>query len=340
MARIAYYVHGRGRGHAARSRPILAALAAAGHELHVRAGGATAEGLAGPWELREIASILPGPRALFSGMARGVSDLGELRRLAPDLVITDGDAPALHAARWAGIPTIAVGHGLYFDRCRLPPGLPRASVIFERLNAGSSSWGADQAVAVHFLPFEARAPRTHLARPDMDPLLAEKAPREGFLLAYFRDGNGASWVERAAALGAPVVCYGRLDRVPRGVETRPADRAGFARDLVRCRGILGSAGSNLLAEAVLTQTPVLALHGRRDHEQRLNAILVERAGVGVAGCLDRPPGEEIERWFGSLGVRPSRSVDLAQALRPASEVVLVLVTQAVSAASQHVRFHK
>jgi UDP:flavonoid glycosyltransferase YjiC (YdhE family) len=152
MALVAYYVHGRGRGHATRALTIVPALRAAGHDVVVHSGADALEVLH-PMERPVDVGVVPrGPLAPFHIASRAVGARGGLATLRPDVVVSDGDAPSMHAARSLGIPCLAVGHGLIFGHVVLPSGLPRARIALERINVASSSWLAQRRVAVHFLP--------------------------------------------------------------------------------------------------------------------------------------------------------------------------------------------
>ena len=324
MNRVAYYIHGRGRGHATRSRVVVAALRAAGCDVVVHAGGDALPVLSGEPD--------PGLAGMAPLVARAWRDRQHLRRLAPDVLVTDGDAPSLVAAKTLGMPTVAVGHGLLFANAVLPSDLPRMSLAYERVNAGSSSFCADRVVAVHFLPIAARDPRrTCVARQDcgelQDSPVARASPKpktltdEGFVLAYFRDGNGAGVLSAALAAGTRVVCFGRLDDAPAGVDLRPPDRTAFVEHLARCTAVIGSSGCNLLSECVLLSKPVLALHRARDHEQILNGALLAAAGVGATGRIDRITLTEVAAFLDRAASGRFARVALDAALPPVSEAV-------------------
>ena len=331
MARVAYYVHGRGRGHATRSRAVLTALRSAGHDVLVYAGGDALPVLDDEPSLLRVDPVLPGPASVARLAARARRDRRHLRRQAADVLVTDGDAPSLLAAKSLRLSTVAVGHGLLFAHAALPPGLPRASLAYERVNAGSSSWQADRIVAVHFLPVAARDPhRTTVARQDLDYRLdaqggaarSARAPTdEAFVLAYFRDGNGAPALRAAIDAGARIICFGRLDGAPAGVDLRPPERAAFADHLRRCAAVIGSSGCNLLTECVLLGKPVLALHRARDHEQLLNGRLVAAAGVGATGRIDAVDRSQVSAFLERAAAGGFARVDLRAALPPVSSAV-------------------
>lgn len=322
MPGIAYFVHGRGRGHASRSRPVVRLLRERGYDVTVFGGGHGQILLLGLSDWRPRTPIFPGVAHLAQVPSRVVADLRDLRALAPDLVVSDGDMPSLVAARALGLPTVSVGHGLVFTVSVLPPDLPLRPLIYERANSFMATWLGDRSVAVHFLPAEPSVDTARMARPDV-PTEMNSAPRDdGFVLSYFRDANGARFVHRALQLGLRVICFGDLDALPDGVQRRPFDRADFIDHLVRARGVMASAGSNVLAECVQLAKPLLALYKPNDAEQHLNAILAERAGVAMGGCFDDDPSRVVDSWLERLVAGNFKRVELTDVMPPCSEVVV------------------
>jgi len=328
VARIAYFVHGRGRGHASRALSIVPALRRAGHDVATFGGGQAAD-LLGKWPShRDVPPVLPGWGAVTAAPVRLVGDVRALGSLHADLVVTDGDPSAALAARLLGVPTVAIGHDLVFSRCRLPAGLPPRLIRAERTSSLITS-GADVGVAVHFLPIEPARPRTWVARPSLRPELDGKTESNGHLVAYFRDGNGDDAVRRAARLGARVVCFGQeLAGVP-NVDARPFDREGFAAALRGAAAVITSAGSNVLAECVLLGKPMLALHRGDEAEQALNAQLAAAAGVAVASSFERLDDAIVDQFLRRVGAGDFATIDLAHLLPDAAEAALRAVDDAL-----------
>ncbi|MEZ4252984.1 MAG: glycosyltransferase family protein [Polyangiales bacterium] len=325
MARVAYFVHGRGRGHASRARAVLPRLRADGHDVQVLTGGQALELLGDEPTLRAIRACVPGPGLARVWTARLAHDLGVLASMRPDVVVSDGDGPSIHAALALRLPRLAVGHGLLFGHTTLPSSLPRTARWREAVNAASSSWPAARRVVVHFAPAEARTLGTVVARPDLAPNLAHTG--EGrFVLAYFRDGNGERWLRALVARGHRVVAFGR-ESMPDGVERRDPSHAAFAEALTRCTAVVGSAGNHLPAECALLGVPMLALHREGDPEHAMNAALVAHAGIGLAGAIEAPTApllEALERFRVAPRV-------MAREMSTASEAVAAEVMRAVSA---------
>lgn len=281
-------------------------------------------------ETEPVLSCVPGPGMWPSFLLRTTQDLRQLRQWTPDLLVSDGDGPSMHAARALGIPSVAVGHGLIFQHAELGTRLPWRKHWREVANAMSSSWPARRRVAVHFAPAEPRTKGTILARPDLPASLRPSARREDFVLAYFRDDNGSEIMDRLVRRGHRVLCFGRSTRIPSGVEAHPPSVRAFAEALGRCRAVVGSAGNHLPAECALLGLPMLALYRRGDAEQEMNARLVEAGGIGVASIIEQASDELIRRFEAELE-RPRQALaDKTRAMTPASEAIPRTIREALS----------
>ncbi|WP_437636951.1 glycosyltransferase [Sorangium sp. So ce854] len=330
MARIGYYVHGRGRGHASRALAVTRALRERGHELRIYAGGQAAELLGALPEHRPVRYIARGLGGVVEVPRRVAKDLVEQARFRPDAIMSDGDLPSLLAARALGIPAIAIGHDLVFSRCRLPEGLPRLRVLACRQTTWASS-RARHAVAVHFLPIDPGTPGTLVARPERRPPPAAGAAAHveaGAVVCYFSEYEARGMIELVARAGRRVIAFGAPGLDVPGVLARPFDAGAFLAHLEAASAVVTTAGSNVLAECVLAGRPVLALHDERHHEQTLNALLAERAGVAVASSFAALTRDTVARFFDRVRAGDFARVDLAGALPDAPSAALALLDEA------------
>ncbi|WP_437678368.1 glycosyltransferase family protein [Sorangium sp. So ce131] len=331
MARIGYYVHGRGRGHASRALAVAGALREAGHELRIYGGGQAADLLGGLPEHRAVRPIYPGVRGVLELPRRVAKELVEQAGFRPDAIVSDGDVPSLLAARALGIPAVALGHDLVFARCRLPEGLPRLRVLACQRTTWASS-RARYAVAVHFLPIAPRTLGTLVARPERRqlPVGTPRAVEPGAVVCYLSEYDARATLELVAraSQGRRAVAFGARGAAVPGVEARPFDPGAFLAELEAASAVVTTAGSNVLAECVLAGKPALVLHDERHHEQTLNALLAERAGVAVASPLGALSRGVVERFFDRVRAADFARVDLERALPSAPSAVRALLDEA------------
>jgi UDP-N-acetylglucosamine--N-acetylmuramyl-(pentapeptide) pyrophosphoryl-undecaprenol N-acetylglucosamine transferase len=312
-----YFIHGRGRGHISRSTAVLSALHAEGYRVRLHTGGDALDLLPGqtpyPFELRSRAALHPGPLAPLQLIGRVTADTLAHQRSRPSLVVSDGDQSALLASRACAIPSLAVGHDLVFSgRVRLP-NLPKGALLHQRAN-GLPLSAARRAIAVHFLPASSLDPELRVARPEtVEPELLQAEVRE-HIVCYFRDQNGQSVAHALGGFGRDVLWFGPEADSSEYLFPRSISAQTFRQALARARCVVGSAGSNLLAECVLLNKPVLALYRRSDAEQLLNAHLVEGAGVGMACAFDEASPTLLRRFMARVKAGDFARVDLAAAL--------------------------
>lgn len=287
MPLVHYYVHGRGRGHATRSRAVITRLREAGFEVVAFAGEAAEPLLREHVPTHAVRSLLPtagrgAPRLVAERVRAAVA---ALRRDRADLVVSDGDLPGTLAARVIGRPSIAVGHGLVFLCCARPSAIPAAPWRREAWKAAASTLGASRRIAVGFVPLPVR--RGRLARPSLEPSRRSEIPRtpDGPLLCYFRDGAPRALLERLAALHRPVILFAPHDPGVPGISHAPPSRARFVEVLGEARAVVATAGSQLIGECVALGVPLLALHAPGDDEQQLNVAMLREAGLGDGAPL-------------------------------------------------------
>ena len=320
MIRIAYFVHGRGKGHAIRTRAIMEALGGR-VDVQLFCAGEAWDVLHDLPGAEPIVPCMPGKGMVRSFRLRFRTDRKRFRHWRPYLVVSDGDGPSVNAAKTLGIPVVAVGHGLILHHTRLPEALPLHSHVREALNVASSSWPACRRVAVHFAPAEPRTKGTLVARPDLRNNVDPDLSRQDFILAYFRDGNGTAVLEQLAARGHRVRLFGEPRSVPRGVDLVAPDVDAFGEALSRCRSVVGSAGNHLPAECAMLGIPMLALHRERDPEHKLNGRLIEAAGIGVAAAVERCDQDVIRRFEAEFDKPREELAARTRAMPPASAVV-------------------
>lgn len=320
MIRIAYFVHGRGKGHAIRTRAVVRALGKS-YEAQVFCAGEAWDTLHDLPCTQPILPCMPGKGMIGSFTLRFRGDRERFRRWTPDLVVSDGDGPSVNAAKSLGIPVVAVGHGLVLHHTHLPAALPLHRHLREVINVASSSWPACRRVAVHFAPLEPRTTGTYVARPDLRSETDPGCAREDFILAYFRDGNGTMALEQLARRGHRVLLFGQPRSVPQGVEVHSPDVSTFGEALSRCRAVIGSAGNHLPAECAMLGIPMLALHRENDVEHKMNGRLVEAAGIGITAAVDRCTPDIVRRFEAEFDKPRDELAARTRAIPPASEVV-------------------
>jgi len=312
--RLAYFVHGRGRGHASRALSIVPALRAAGYEVKLLGSGDALPVLRTLGTVQPRALVKPGPAVALSLWRRRAEEKQFLREAAVDMIISDGDQGALLAAHALGLPSIAIGHDLVFSRCSLPDSLSQRDLLHQRANALIPTYLSTRRVAVNFLPVHTKDPGTRVARPEI--ATHTPGPRSDRLVCYFRDDNAQQVLALARSVASDVISY------VGSASDQLLERDAFRALLCSARGVVGSAGSNLIAECVTFGVPMLALYRAGDAEQALNAQLLARAKLGVAACISAVDAETLRVFWQRTAAGDFETLALTQALPSVVDAVL------------------
>ncbi len=308
--RIAYGVHGYGRGHAMRAAAVLPDLSRR-HEVLVLAGGDAFAALADDRPVVRIPTLRyhekrPGKRSAYLTLKRnlpaaldlllggpGVDMVREaLAAFRPDVLVSDSEGWTHRAARALGVPRISFDHFGVLVYCRWPMGWMQRLV--NRVEAGAYKVlvaGPDRSIVASFYAPPTRREDVTVVGPVLRPVVHEVTPEAGdVLLVYFSHPRRYFRPKVEAALqgaGVPVTVYGAPREGTDGNLTfRPLANRPFVEDLARCRAVFSTAGNQLISEAMHFGTPILAMP-EDSLEQRLNAAMVERLGIGMRTTLRR-----------------------------------------------------
>ena len=319
--RIAYGVMGYGRGHAMRTMSVLPALMAE-HEVTVFAGGDAYDVLAplfptvriptigyryndrgGHSLLRTVRENLAPMRDLLFGGDGMAQVERECRNRGIELVISDSEAWTHRVAQRLGLPRISFDHVGIIAYCEphFPPDLwltgMRDAVGYRQL------MGVPERILIaSFYPAEGAYPGVKVVGPMLRDVVKQQKPREGdYLLCYFNKGEHQyrPHVDRALRLlDCPVVVYGTPHRGQvDNIDFRAPSNDGFVRDLAGCKAVLSTAGNQLIGEALHFGKPFLAVP-EEAFEQRLNAHMIERMGIGLRADLNTLTPSDIDRFMG------------------------------------------
>lgn len=322
--RIAYGVMGYGRGHAMRTMSVLPALMAE-HEVTVFAGGDAFDVLAprfptvriptigyrynsrGRHSLRQtLAQNLTPMRELLLGGDSLLALERELRARGIDAVISDSEAWTHRAAQRLGLPRISFDHVGIIAYCKphFPPDL--------WLQGMRDAWGYRALMGVperilisSFYPAEPAYPQVQLVGPMLrDEVLAATPTAGDALLAYFNKGEHQylPQIDRTLRLlDRKVIVYGTpLRGEDENLEFKAPSVEGFVRDLAACHAVIATAGNQLIGEALHFGKPILALP-EEAFEQRLNAHMIERMGVGQQAERKSLTPSDVDRFLGNHG---------------------------------------
>lgn len=340
--RIAYGVMGYGRGHAMRSAAVLPTLMRE-HDICVFASHDAYIALKDSFPCQGLPVIgyqyndrgrLSAPLTLARNvrltadlLTAGAETREVWRRLeafAPDLVISDSETWTHRFAQRYGIPRISFDHVgiMAFCHCDFDPEdwlRGTRDALGYRFFMGEP----DRVLVSSFYPAPPRRPGVEVVGPILRPMVTTANTERGdYLVAYLNKGAHqytTALDTTLRACGERVVVYGvPQQHVTAGnLEFKAPSREGFVQDLAGCKGIISTAGNQLLGEAIFLGKPVLTM-SEDVVEQRLNARAVTNMGVGMRANLNKLSLNDIGGFLERLdefaaNTKPYRQNGLPQA---------------------------
>ncbi len=312
MAKIIYALSGQGRGHTSRVIAVSDELRRRGHEVVFCCGGTAQEILEAKGEpvlpvpaLRQVMqsnevqpwqTIRYNWKTVLNTRAITARLTDVFREEQADLLINDFEAFSHRAAARMGLPAISFNHQQVVTETRYE--LPRRYWVNAQLT-GLAIRLIAPAKAAHillssfFFPPLRHPAHTTLVAPIIRPAVQTLAPRRGeHVLVYYNQTAGAEHVvETLRQVDASFILY-NFDapadpaRYPNLTFKEPC-LDGFLDDLASSRAVLCTAGFTLISEALFLNKPLLVVPNRGIFEQTINALFLEREGLGKA-IIDRP----------------------------------------------------
>ena len=319
MVRIAYGVHGYGKGHATRSEAMIRTLSKH-HEILVFAGAQAYEHLSGLCPIVRVDSI--GYAYSNSGKASVVKTVAASAPVLydyffkgknwktvsqafddfqPDVVISDAEIWTHGVAEIRGIPRISFDHFGAMVWCK--PEMSVVDQIKRRIHGSIYKvlFGTPQRKLVSsFFDVNVVDNSVLVVPPILRPEVLEIEPKDsGHLLVYLNNGK-EQWSDDVCRVlkntNLPLKVYG-TGRIgdDENIEFCQPSNTGFLRDLASCRAVISTAGNQLVGEAMYYKKAMLVMP-ESCVEQRMNARALEKLGGGTATSFEKLSSEKIVRF--------------------------------------------
>jgi len=307
MAKILYALSGANRGHTSRVLAVTEELRARGHEIAFCGGGKALEILEGMGEtvfpVPAILQVMDGNKVLYGRTVwQNVPKylfrptiwrklLPKIEAFGPDLVVSDFETYAARAAGRLGIPVLSFNHQQIVTETKYD--VPRRFWLEQLLtkNVIQSIVPRNPAhvlVSSFFFPEVKDPSRTTLIKPIIRRAVQKARPEKGaHTLVYLNQPEGAGNVLQVLrGIDAPFIVYGFVP--PAGEDRwgnllfRKPSIDGFLDDLATARAVVCTAGYTLMSEALYLGKPLLVWPNKGTFEQTINALYLERDGLGEA----------------------------------------------------------
>lgn len=305
--KIAYGVHGYGRGHATRAFPILEHLCSE-YEVKIFAGGDAYGILADQFDVIRIPCLSfdkKGTRkSVLRTLTKNASNIADLilrgvgyqivreslEQLQPNVVISDSEGWTGRAAFDLNIPRIAFDHHGIFTHCT--PSMSKLdklrltgdNIIYKQLIPKP-----DRILASSFYSAPCKHDRVSVVPAILrNEVYGHESTEGDHLVAYFSKGLAAlshNVVDALTSLPYDVRMYGTHDKGSyKNIQFKKIGRK-FLKDLASCRAVISTAGNQLVGECMYYKKPMLVMP-EDSVDQRTNARHVDIMGIGIATTFE------------------------------------------------------
>ncbi len=323
--RILYGVHGYGRGHAMRSTAIVQELQKKNHRIQILAGGDAYSAISPDYPVTRIPTFGfaygpgTGKRSNFHTFRKNFSAALDLlwrgptfdmvrnimQEFAPDIVISDAEAWTHRVAQALKIPRISIDHIGILAYCR--PKIDwadRLEAIVDTFTYKTLMGKPERIIVSSFYDAPPRRPGVKVVGTMVREEVHQLTPTNGdHLLVYFNKGRyqlNKKILKALQSAGCPVRIYGHNEGRDGNITFLPLSNLPFLEDLASCRGVISTAGNQLMGEAIYLGKPCLVIP-ERCVEQRMNAAAVKRLGIGMRTTPRRLTAKKIREFLDRHG---------------------------------------
>jgi uncharacterized protein (TIGR00661 family) len=298
MANIIYGVSGQGFGHATRSKEILDYLVSKGHKVLVFTYGQALFFLDHDFDVVEIPGLgltyknnklaywdtfYKTTKQLFKQTRGWHKNLKRFKDFKPDLVITDFEPFTSTLAKAKMVPLVSLDnqHQLTNTKIKVPLKY-KNDLLGNRMAIKTLVWGAKYYLITSFFQTPIRSKNTFLFPPLLRKEILELKPQKQDYILVYQNSNFNSIIKHLKSYDRRFIVYGANKNSKDGnIEFKEYSHGGWLNDLANCRAIIGTAGLSLITEAIHLGKPYLAVPVKKQVEQVINAIYLEKMGYGM-----------------------------------------------------------
>lgn len=302
---IVYTINGEGMGHATRASVVIEYLKKRGHTVFLFASGSLplmylrekfgevteVTGLHMVYQENSVKRLQTGLKAL-SKMKSFKADIAIMRsalqKNPPDIVITDFDFHGGIAARMFKVPLVSIDNIQFITKSKFY--IPSEDYIDYELNYLIAKFmvpRADHFFITTFSKPEAMkrvdASRVSFVPPLLRSSVLETKPMVGTeILVYQTSTSYKALTSILEGIDESFILYNVSQPAQsQNIRSKAFSEAEFIRDLASAKAVIVNGGFTVITESLYFKKPILSVPIRNHFEQRLNALLLEKEGLGV-----------------------------------------------------------
>lgn len=313
MARILYGVAGEGLGHAARSRVVIERLMKK-NKVKIVAAGKAYSYLSKFFDVTKISyfkivyigseasnflTLLNNVMRLPIILAKSWKISQTIKEFKPDLIITDFEPLVAYFAFFKHIPVISIDNQHIITNTS-HKNLPKKywfNWIIMKLVVKLFIIKSDKYFINSFYNCRAKDKNSIIINPLLrEEILNAKATGKGHILVYQTSESNKKLIEELQKVKQKFIVYGfGANKTLGNVILKEQNEKEFLKDLKSCKAVITNGGFSLISEALYLKKPILSIPLRKQFEQTLNAIYLERLGYGI--FTEETKKEIIERFI-------------------------------------------
>ena len=296
--KILYGIQLTGNGHITRSIQIIKSLKEIGCEVDIITSGSNSQ-LELPYEVK---SRYKGLSFLYnrSGGIDWIKTIGSLGLIqflkdieydvsGYDIVVSDFEPISAWSAKKHKKPSIGIGNQYSFMSENIPrPN--RRSIISEIFLKRFAK--CDHNIAINYQRYD-----DFIALPIIsDSLLGKETREDDFYLVYLPSISTERIVRELKSANQNWRIYSpdvKEDYVDGKIELKRPNKEEFAKDLLRCKGVITAAGFSTTSEALVLKKKIWSIPIKGQYEQECNALALKGMGIFTEDLS----AESIAKWI-------------------------------------------
>ena len=315
MSRIIYGIAGEGMGHAVKNRVILEELIKK-NDIKIVASGKAHTYLKKFFNVEKIDhfkfiyrnnkvsnsltlinNILGLPKIFIKGCR--VNKL--IKEFKPDLVITDFEPLVVYLALLNNIPIISIDnqHAITNAKHKISK-IYWLNFLMAKLVIKLFIIKSDKQIITSFFPLRLKNTSSVLVKPILcNKILKLKSSYKNHIFVYQTSKSNKKLLNELRRMDEIFIVYGFYQEQTIGNLTfRDFNEKEFYSDLSSCKAVITNGGFMMISEALYLKKPILSIPVKKQFEQTLNAIYLEKLGYGM--FAKKTSKDIIERFLKSI----------------------------------------